>query len=537
MIKKIYVRNFSILRDISIEFDKGFNVITGETGAGKSLVVESVAFAFGGRYAFKGLKEPVWVKVDFADGKDIISIERIYEISGRSRYYINGKNAYLSDIEGMRERFIDFHSQMDNLLLTNNISQLKLLDRFAGIENIVNEFEVIYNERKRLYDSLNMMKLNEEEKKKLLELYRFQVEEIESLNLKEDEDAFLEGIISNYRNVSRINEMLNYIDAMLYGEDGIFDLASKCFKRAQDISSLDPRMKDIEDKFSEMLAIAQEIKTRIKEYISTLDVVQDIDRLIERDETIKNLKRKYKVSSVKHLIEYALKLQDEIKNLSLLVENVGEVERKILDLEKRMNSLAGVISKKRKEFAKNMSFEIRKNLKFLGLKNSVFDVLVNDVDDFNPYGRNSVEFLFSANPDQPLGPLRYVASGGEISRMMLAIKGVVRDMSFIPVMIFDEIDSGVGGNTAFKLGRFIKDISNGIQTICITHMPQIAIFADNHIKVEKKVVGKQTEVIVKRLKTDSDIIEEIARMFGSEYSTNTALAHARELFEKCRKEE
>ncbi len=532
MIERVEIKNFAIIDELSVEFDKGLNIITGETGAGKSVIVESLAFLFGSRFSFKELKKPVHVKASFKNEKERFLIERIYETSGKSKYYVNGKQVNFTDVEKLRQIFIDFHSQMDNIILTKNDFQLSLLDRYAGNDDKVSRYTSLFEERQNLLRRLQAMNMSEAERQRLIEIRKFQIDEIENAHLKEGEDLIIEEKINNYKNISKIHNLLKEINLIVDGENGIAELVSKALRRSEELGRYSLDFNSI---YESILRLDDEVKAlseNISNKITSYNIEENIDALIEKDELIKSLKRKHSAGDIKDLLEILAKYKKELDELLSYTENRQDIEGKIAEIENEMERLSLELSKKRKKEAEKLSERITSILWELDLKNAQFDIAVEDSEEFNSKGKNYVEFLFRSAPDLPLRPVRYVASGGEISRIMVSIKSVFSKSFLLSVMILDEIDSGVGGNTAFKIGRLIKDISKNSQVICITHLPQIAVFADLHIKVEKKIEKTHTVVRVLKLKDTKERADELARMFGSEYSPDTAYAHALELLQK-----
>lgn len=532
MIERLEIKNFAVIDDLSIDFDRGFNVITGETGAGKSVMVESLAFLFGSRFSFKGISKPIYVKASFRDRDERFIIERIYEVSGKSKYYINGVQVNLCEIERLRQLLIDFHSQMENIALTKNDFQLLLLDKYAGTDAIVEEYALLFAKRQQLLRKLQTMNMSEVERERLIEMRRFQIDEIENAHLKEQEDIILEEKIHNYKNISKILNILHELDATLRGENGVVELVSKALRKTEELSRFTSDFTPLYEGISRLSDEVDVVCENIGSKLSSYNIEEDIDSLIERDELIRGLKRKYSASNIKELLEIAVRYKKELDDLLSYTENKQDVEKEIADIEKKMGKISVELSRKRKKEAKKLSEKITSVLWELELKNSQFDIQVEDTEEFNSRGKNSIEFLFRSGPDFPLRPVRYVASGGEISRIMVALKSVFSKSSSPSVMILDEIDSGIGGNTAFKVARLIRDISLNSQVICITHLAQIAVFADLHIKVEKKTERSHTLIRALRLTDINERIEELARMFGSDYSHYTARAHALELLQK-----
>ncbi|MGC8728229.1 MAG: DNA repair protein RecN [Elusimicrobiales bacterium] len=542
MIESITIKNFAVIKDISFNFSKGLNIFTGETGAGKSIIVESLSFLFGSKYYSNEIKESVSVsakiKLDkktasFLNLPAVFEIKRVYSPDRKSRYYIDTNPVNLAYVSNISGYIIDFHAQMANESIIFSDRQTEILDSYAGLEDEVEEFSKLYDAKSDLESKINAISLNEDEKKKLTELYEYQIKEIESANLKKNEDAELEEIISRAKNTAKIKNLSSDIISKINDEGGIYDMISKIVKRSEDLSSMDESFGFI---YENSLKIESDVK-KLSEDISALFskyqiTEEELDEYVKRDELIKSLKKKYG-TDLNGVISKKEELKKKIEEIGLSNDNIEKLKKDLSAVEEKMIKLAGTISQKRKIVSKKLSEDIKKELKKLGFEHCLFDISVEDSEVFNKYGKNTVEFLFSSNPDYPLKPIRYVASGGEISRIMLALKSVLSNDAESKTFIFDEIDSGIGGNTAFFVGEAMRNLAKSNQILSVTHMPQVAVFADSHFKVEKNYKDKITLISVKELKTSEDRIEEISRMLGSVYSPLTAQKHAKELIKKA----
>lgn len=532
MLRELYIKNFAIIDELLLNFSKGFNVITGETGAGKSIIVESLAFIFGSRFSFKDIRNDVYVKAVFDLGKEEYLLERIYDKNYKSRYFLNKRQVPYYEIEKLKSKFINFHSQMETVALFDKDYQLSLIDKYLGIEDKVKEYGELFEERKELLSKLDVLNMTESEKQRRLDILRFQIDEIEAAKLKSEEDILLEEKINIYKSKSKIISILDFIDNNLYNENGVFDLLFKVKKKIQELNGIGD-FADLTSRVDILYDNLNEVKNILKEKRALYDFDDDIDKLIERDNLLKKLKKKYNVLSVSDLLSVLESLKNEFNNLSSLSVNIEFIKAKLLDIEKNMDKIANEISNIRKNGSVLLSKEITSVLKNLELKNSKFEILIESTDEYLKNGKDVVEFLFSSSADFTLKPIKYVLSGGEMARIMVAIKYIFNEIQTQSTMVLDEIDLGVGGNTAFRIGKLIKEISKTTQVLCITHLPQIAVFADNHIRVEK-IFNKKTCVEAKIINNEEERINEIARMFGCEYSSNTAFKHAMELLKRCK---
>lgn len=534
MIERVRIRNFAIIDNLEVEFSPGFNVITGETGAGKSVVVESLSFLFGCRFSFKDLAKDVSVEAVFKKDGERILVSRVYDRSGRSRYFINSRQVPYAEIERLKEGFIDFHMQMEAFSLFNESYQLSLIDRYASLEEEVKRFTELFRKREEILSQISMLNISKTEKEKLIEIKSFQIDELEKASLKDGEDIEIAQKIANYKNRAKISSILSYLYDAIVSDNGIADIIDRCLKRSEELMDLGD-FEEINQKFqliSQEIALLKEILAEKNEKYS---FEEDIDSLIARDELIKRLKRKYEVSDIKGLLLKLEELKKELSYLNSVDVSLETLERELKDVEAEMEIKAAYFTKVRKKAALELSKKILSVLKEMELKNSNFEIILNQLPDFRSSGKDSVEFVFRANPDQPLKPIKYVASGGEISRIMIAIKKVFSGVDKPSVMVLDEIDTGIGGNTAFKVAKIIKEISGKTQVICITHLPQIAVFADEHIKITKEINNGKTSLRLSKLISETDRVDELARMFGSEYSKRTAQEHALELLRKVQR--
>jgi DNA repair protein RecN (Recombination protein N) len=543
MIKSLRIKNFAIIKDISIDFSDGLNVLTGETGAGKSIIVESVSFLFGSKYYGKDIGEQIEVSAVIKPDKDIsnffgyndeIEIKRIYDTQRKSRYFINSKPVSFSEISSISKYLIDFHSQMENLIITSSLIQTEILDSYLGIEEIAKGFRKLYERKKEIEEKIRTVSMNEDEKKRFLELYSFQLKELKDASLKENEDIELEEIILKAKNKNRVRSYILEILSLVNSDNGIYDGISKVLRKLDELQKLDGNFSSLRESVSLIDLNLKEIVSCLESNLSNYDISDEkLDEYIKRDELIKSLKKKHS-TDLKGLINKIGELEKLISEIKSRDENLDELNKELGCVLKEMEDVSEKLDLRRKQGAEKFSKEIEEELKKLGFVNASFSVSVETSDDFNIYGKNDVEFLFSANPDCLLSPLKNVASGGEISRIMLAIKSVSNKYTNNRVLIFDEIDLGVGGNTAFFIGEVLKEISRSNQILLITHMPQVAVFADTHFKVEKVFEKSKTNVIVKKLIDEKEKVEEIARMFGSTYSPKTAIKHAKEILERVK---
>ncbi|MEF3280688.1 MAG: DNA repair protein RecN [Elusimicrobiota bacterium] len=536
MIEFLEIKNFAIIKNLNLKFAKGLNVFTGETGAGKSIIVESINFLFGARSYIENSK-PVEVSAIFKDvnigevNVKKIEIKRILLPDGRSKYYIDNVQTSLSKIKEISDYIIDFHSQMENNLLFSPTNQLQILDDYLKNNEMRKKFESLYLKMKEIDSKLSNISLSNIEKEKLIELYSFQLDEIIKADIKDNEDIEVSEKIAKYKNIEKLKRNIEKIKEYLNGDNGVISAVDKS-------ESLMDELIRFDESFFPLKNLVNDISIKLKDLYNTLsqhNIADDvnIDDLVARDELIKKMKKKYG-QTIEDIRRKKIELENKIKELSEIEQDKGELIKEKEKLLKEMELISSSLSLRRKNGKVKFVEEVKKRLYKLGFDKVGFDVYITDDDQFNQHGKDKVEFLFTANLDMPLKPLRYVASGGESSRILLSIKSLVSKTDSSKILIFDEIDSGVGGNTAFAIGRMLNEISEYNQILCITHMPQVAVYAHKHFLVEKRFENKITEVVLKDIKSD-ERIEEIARMFGSSYSPLTAKKHASELLKNVSK--
>lgn len=523
MIKSLWIKNFAIIKDLEIDFHPGLNIFTGETGAGKSVIVESIDFLFGAKIHLD-VSLPVEVgaviKEPSISEKEFV-VKRFFYPDGRSKYFFNNEQINQTKIREISSSIIDFHSQMENYLINHTSKQIEIIDSYSSNITNVKKFQKLYFQLKDIEAKINNLNMNNSQRYRLIELYNYQLNEIENANLKENEDIEIEDKILKYKNTERLKKYIYQLKEYMNGENGMMVHIGKTRKIIDELIKIESSF-DCCEIINRIEADLKIIYDMISNY--SIDESFNIDDLISRDELIKKLKKKYG-STISDIKKFALDIKGKIEELSTMNYSLEELLKEKEKILKEMDSLVAEISNKREKFSVKFSKEVESNLKKLGFSSPKFSIFIEREQDFNQYGKDRIEFLFSANLDLPLKPLRYVASGGEISRIMLAIKSVINKYDDSKILVFDEIDAGIGGNTAFVVGEMVKSLSKNKQILCITHTPQLAIYADRHFLVEKKFNDGKTVVDLKTL-DGKDRISEISRMLGSKYSNDSAKKHA-----------
>ena len=535
MITTLHIKNIGIIDDLSIELGEGFNVLTGETGAGKTLIIDAINIISGGIFSKEMIRKGEsysFVEVNLYLPNNPMSIEnniivsREIHLNGKNSCKINGRLVTLTELKEFMSNIIDIHGQNDNQKILNSKYHIKYLDNFIGEEllNIKKQYKELYKKRieikKELKDNLG----DDKEKQRKLDLLKYQFDEIDLAELKENEEDELEEKRKLFMNSEKIGKSLNSADLAL-GE-GAIDKINEAIRAIEKISDID---KVYEEKLTELKSIYYEVQELSRD-ISSLNSEMYFDEN-ERNETeerldlINSLKRKYG-NSIIEILEYKNNIEQEIERINNLDEYNAKLKEKIKALEKEMQALATKMHSIRVNIAQKLNENINKELKDLEMPNAKFYVEIKETE-FNKNGIDEIEFFISTNIGEDSKPLAKIASGGEMSRIMLAIKTVLANTDSTPILIFDEIDTGISGKAAKSVGEKLKIIGNSHQVLCITHQPSIAAKCDQNFYISKVSEEGRTYTKVKKL-NEEEIIKEIARIANGEI-TDIALKHAIEL--------
>ncbi|MEZ0536074.1 DNA repair protein RecN [Caldicellulosiruptoraceae bacterium PP1] len=550
MFKRLYIENIAIIEKLEIEFEEGLTIFTGETGAGKSIIIDSMLLLMG----MKANKEIIRTGANKASVSAIIEIENNSQLEKIVKYGINvdektlyihreislnGKNicrinnSYVSLqlLRDIMKDFIEIHGQFENKLLNEKKEQLKLLDRYCyqQLEPLLGEYTFLYNEYVTKQKELNELLLNETEKERKLDLINYQINEIDYVDPKIGEDIILEQkkdmIINATKIKSNIHKVINELDKGEGYNRSIIEKINLCLRYISDLTKFSNNFSNYYDRLNNILADLEDIRDLIYKDIDKLDVDEnDINYIIERLDKINKIKKKYG-NSIEDILNYKNSLLKERDSIEGSNSKINLLKTEIINLKTQLEDLAIQISKIRKESATIFINKVIENLKQLEMPDSKFDIKF-EKKELSINGVDDIEFLISANVGQELKPLSKIASGGELSRIILSIKAIIAEKDDICLMVFDEIDSGISGVTGLKLSLLLKGISKNRQVLSVTHLPQVAAAADNHFYVYKEVVDNNTFSKVKKL-TDNESVYEIARMYAgnniSEYSIKQAI--------------
>lgn len=548
MLRLLRVKNFGLMEDIALDLEPGLTVITGETGAGKSMIVSAIAALCGARIdddAIRSGRKAAEITGVFdvkpslrerLDGSGIaadneIIVRRNIERGKRQSSYVNDRMVSLSLLRDIAREMVDLIGQHENQSLFEKRNHLALLDAYAGLDVLRGEYQKSYNEYRALQGKLKMLLEQVEARDERIEHLRFQIDEIEKAGLRPDEedDLIVERnlLLTSEKRALLVNAVLNE----LYEQDGsaVEKLAS-IGRSLDELAALDPQLAPCSVQIADVRSAVDEIHRLISSYQSRIEFSQErLDNVIGRLETISRMKKKYG-KSIEEIGGYFKRMKDELLMIETRDEEIEKTKGSISRIEAVISQQADDLSARRRKAAVDLERKILGLLKQLGMEKAAFSIRFAGVEP-GAFGKDEVEFYISTNPGEDLKPLVKVASGGEISRITLGLKTILSDVDRIPTVIFDEVDIGIGGRIAEAVGDLLARVSKNHQIICITHLPQIPAFADNHILVEKEIAGQTTSTRVTKLDEASRKME-IARMLGGREITAKTREHAAEMLQK-----
>ncbi len=548
MLKSLFVRNYALIRELDIEFFPGLTVITGETGAGKSILLGALSLILGQRadsqtlldksekcivegiFDITGYPLSGFFSENDLDYEDQTSLRREINKSGKSRAFINDTPVNLNVLRELGMRLVDIHSQHHNILLGNNIFQLQVVDTFAKNNTLIEKYRDSFHRFRKLTSELERLNEKARKAREDLDYYNFQLDQLEKAQFTAGEDDKLK---EEYELLSHTEEIASSISGILHhldveGESVLY--------RLREIKNLLERIKAFYPPSEALLQRFQSIDIELSDLYSEFEYAANdlesepgrLEVVKERLDLIYSLEQKHQVDSVSELIRIKEELQAKVDSIfsdDHLLEELGKQQKILLD---ELKNRAEALSKSRKEVIPVIEMEVENILKKLGIPNAQFKIQHNYRDEFASGGKDQVDFVFSANKNAALQNLKKVASGGELSRLMLSLKSLITSSVMMPTIIFDEIDTGVSGDIADKVGEIISGMAADMQVINITHLPQIACKGEFHYLVYKSENRNSSETHLRLLRKE-ERIEELAKMLSGKELTNAALANAREL--------
>lgn len=554
MLETLYIKNFAIINELEVNFYPGLNVLSGETGAGKSIIIGSINFVLGGKADRSIIKKDAdscevsmlisiensltrskiaELDMDIDIGEDnSILIKRSFSKSGKSNCRINGRAATVSMIRQITSLLFDIHSQHDNHKLLNSKNHIDILDRLCGssietykkdLSNKIADYNKVKNRIKELdsQDSENLEKID---------FYKFQINEISEADLRIGEEEELESRRLILKNSVKLQNYCDNILGLLYRNDSgaAIDSISQSLIDLESISQIDDSVSETLEELNSAYSLIEDAVGFIRSYSDNIDYdPEELENIDDRLNLIHSLKKKYgaSIEDILNFLDKTSKKLDELLNSEEIVE---KLKIELNNIERSILSICDKISEIRKDVAYDYQGKIQTALHELCMESAEFKILLEKSEKFKINGNDNVEFLISANKGGSLQPLIKVASGGEMSRVMLALKSVLADSDTIDTFIFDEIDTGISGRTAQKVAEKLNVIAKNRQILCITHLPQIAAMADKNYLIEKKEINQSTETLIFELDEDC-AYSEIARLIGGAEITGSTLAAAKEM--------
>lgn len=536
MIDHISIKNFATIESTEIDFKDGLNIITGETGSGKSIVIEAVSLALGSRadssYVRTGADKAI-IQLSATSGDEELVLTREISAAGKNLCRINGEIVTLSQLNAMASKLADVHGQYDNQSLLNPDYHIVLLDSYKHDrtdklkEDTAEKYTSYIKARKELAHLLSV----EKENARKLDFYKFEEAEIEKAHLLPGEDESLQERISLLQNSEKIYENINKAYQVMYEETpSVMEGLNMSIKSIEEISSCSGKISALSEEFSDIYYRLEDICRQLGDLRGSITFSpEELDEAILRMELIENLKKKYG-SSIEEILEYQEKLQKQLS----IAENMDEEKRRLMlnlkEAKQQLIESCSLLSEKRKAKALELETAIQTELIDLNFKDAQVKISVEQLSEPTESGMDKVEIFITTNRGESLKPLAKIVSGGEMSRIMLAFKNIISSYDMIPTLIFDEIDNGISGITASIVGKKLREISKSHQIICITHLPQIAACGYNNYKIYKDSDDTSTFTHVESLSSQQKV-EEIARLLGGTSITQSTINTARELIE------
>ena len=554
MLKHLYIKNFTLIDTLDIELYPGFSVITGETGAGKSIILGAIGLLLGQRADSKTIKQgadkciieahfdlsrydmqPFFTENDIEYDTEDCIIRRELTATGKSRAFVNDTPVQLAMLKELGERLVDIHSQHQNLLLNKQDFQLNVVDILANDSNELDAYRQIYSDYRKAGQQLAQLREDIERNRQNADFLQFQYQELTAANLHEGELEELEQKSDTMTHSEDIKSALYTADNALQGEDtGVIRSLRSSISALSSISGVFPDAKELAERMDSAYIELKDISAEISSHLESIDFdPAELDKINNRLDKLYDLQKKYRAERIEDLIAIRDELHLKLNNIENSDEALEALQQKVETLRADVEKRAGILTKQRSKAASLIEKDMQKRLAALGMPNVRFSIAI-DKEEPGSSGQDKVSFLFSANTSTPLQPVSQVASGGEIARVMLSLKAMISGAVKLPTIIFDEIDTGVSGKMAEKMAEIMQEMgSHDRQVISITHLPQIAALGSTHYKVSKKETAQGTTTGMTMLTAD-ERVREIAQMLSGSDVSEAAIQNARELL-KIRK--
>lgn len=563
MLLELKVSNFAIIDNLHIQFKDGLNILSGETGSGKSVLLKSLALLMGAKSSTDTIRTGaqqalVEGSFDLSHRKDLLErvsemgldiedhllvVRRVISGGDKSRVYINGGLSTLNalrdivapliEVTGHAAPLIEMTGQHENRNLLSKAYHLDLLDQYVGAWDKRIKYEEKYRRRSELNIEMSELEKSSKQKAQRLDFLTYQRDEISALDLSPGEDISIEQELKVLKNSARINQFVDQAEEALYSDDdSAMSRINSVLKRAVELSALDPQLAKHSEQLNEAKTIIDDTVYSLRQYASKIEGDPErMDFLENRLSDLRKLQKKYG-SSIDDILKALIEMEIEISTLQNSEVRGEELKKEISTIEKELHDIGEDLHKRRLKGAKLLSDSINEELADLNMKGVTFHVEITKTDHLGPEGLSEVEFMSQTSSKDPKRPLSKFASGGELSRILLSLKRVVGSSHQPRTYLFDEVDTGVSGETAEKVGKKLKSIAKGQQVICVTHLPQVAAYADTHFNIQKSPQKGAVAMKVSEL-DEKERIHEIARLISGEKITKTSLAHAEELLEQA----
>jgi DNA repair protein RecN (Recombination protein N) len=550
MIRHLLITNYGLIEKIELQLEKGLTAITGETGSGKSILLGAFSMLLGERADSKAIKNPElkcvvegtfnlkgynlksFFQKEDLDYDDTTTIRREIAPGGKSRSFINDTPVSLNTLKSLGEKLVDIHSQHENSILSSRDFQFNVVDAFASNESLLISYSEKFSVYKKKKTQLDELKSNEVKMKQDLDYFQFQLEELTKATLEEINQELLEQELETLTHAETIKAALNQIIDLLQNSDNnAINILSSAKNALSKLATYNKQIEEFGSRLETSLIELKELNREIESFEEEVSLDPSRAEVVqEKLNQLYHLQQKHRINDVNSLIELREEIALKVSNYSSIDDQIIELENEIVFLKSELNILCDELSKTRTSASIRVAEEVKTYFRDLSLDHAQLVVDITPNEDFNSFGKNDIQFLFQANKGGQLLPIQKVASGGEISRVMLAIKASLSRHQKLPILILDEIDQGVSGEVGKKIGIILKQMSNEMQLLTITHLPQIAGYASQHLKVSKTTLEHTTTTRVVALNQEQRLTE-IAEMLSGKDITKAALANAKELLQ------
>lgn len=551
MLQHLKIRNYAIISQVDVEFNNGFNVITGETGAGKSILLGALGLLLGnradtsilnnseskciieGQFIIQKKSLKSFFEQNDLDFDTHTIIRREISPSGKSRAFINDTPVNLNVLKNFSEQLIDIHSQHQTLQLNNSGFQLSIIDAISNNKSLLTDYKSNYKKLKEKELLLQEMLEQDSQSKKDLDYFQFQLNEINQLDPKPFEETELEDELKILSNSDKIKTNLDNFRFIIDGQEGnVLELMVQSKKLLHELSGFNNSLSEFDERIESIIIELKDVVNEIDVFSGEVEVNEEkLFELTERLNKLNHLFSKHQFSNSEELIAYAQEIQEKLDQMESFDQEILKINEDIKIIKDQTQELANTISQNRHGILSKVEDQLVHQLTFLGMKDARIKLLLEQLPELTETGKDKLSILFSSNLGHELQPLNKVISGGELSRLMLSIKYLLADAYQIPTIIFDEIDMGISGEIAIKVGEIISELSLNHQVISITHLPQVAAMGKSHYLVYKENINQITETKIKHLSEENRILE-IAKMIGGDHPGETAILSSKELVKK-----